>query len=82
MWYYLIAKAESRNDSKDIGPGFRFVFDRSWCVPSNSKFNHNQDDDVKYGQSACKEKFWENFVTLFEAIPAIDVYFRKSIVLE
>ena len=47
---YLIAKAESRNDSKDISPGFRLVFDRPWCVPSNKKFNHNQDDDVKYGQ--------------------------------
>ena len=56
MWYYLIAKAEGRNDSKDIGPGFRLVFDRSWCVPSNEKFNHNQDDNVNYGQSACKEK--------------------------
>ena len=79
---YLIAKAESRNDSKDISPGFRLVLDRSWCVPSNKKFNHNQDDDVKYGQSACKKKCCENIVPLFQVIPAIDVYFRKSIVLE
>ena len=66
MWYYLIAKAESRNDSKDIGLGFRLVFDRPWCVPSNKKFNHNQDDDVKYGQSACKKKCCENIVPYFK----------------
>ena len=33
-------------------------------------------------KAPAKKKSCENILPLFQAIPAIDVYFRKSIVLE
>ena len=52
---HLVTKADDRNDSKDIRPFFRFVFDRAWCVATHCVFNHNQKDNIEYGQHTCKD---------------------------
>ena len=85
---HLIPKADDRNDSKDICPFFRLVFDRAWCVATHCILNHNQKDNIEYGQHTCEGvKEMTILPDIYKGLslahsPAIDTYCRKSIVLE
>ena len=77
---HLITKADDRDDCENIGPNFRLVFDRPWCVPSPNILHHNKEDNVEYRQNTYREQ--NRQISVIDSVPAIETYWRKSIVLE